>query len=78
MRLPGSWYLDAQGQPLARASIEAASGRCYGADELAAALLACRGLGEQGEIAIPALHGRGVSRVNPLGRRIASLRELPA
>jgi hypothetical protein len=59
MRLPGSWYLDAQGQPLARASIEAASGSCYGADELAAALLACRGFGEQGEIAIPALHGRG-------------------
>ena len=59
MRLPGSWYLDAQGQPLARASIEAASGRCYGADELAAALLACRGFGEQGEIAMPALHGRG-------------------
>ena len=43
MRLPGSWYLDAQGQPLARASIAAASGRCYGADELAAALLACKG-----------------------------------
>jgi hypothetical protein len=59
MRLPGSWYLDAQGQPLARASIEAASGQRYGADELAAALLACRGLGEEVAGFLPARHGRG-------------------
>ena len=43
MRLPGSWYLDANGQPLAQVVIEAASGQRYGADELAAALLALPG-----------------------------------
>jgi len=58
MRLPGSWYLDAQGQRLARASIEAASSHRYGAEELAAALLASPGLGDE-VIASPARHGRG-------------------
>ncbi len=38
MRLPGSWYLDEHGQPLAQVVIEAASGQRYAADELAAAL----------------------------------------
>jgi hypothetical protein len=80
MRLPGSWYLDAQGQPLARASIEAASGQRYGADELAAALLACRGFGEEVAGLLPARHGRGDnhletaaasdSPVAPLGPRL--------
>ncbi|MFN9635892.1 MAG: AAA family ATPase, partial [Synechococcaceae cyanobacterium] len=44
MRLPGSWYLDGQGQPVARVTIAAASGHRYGAQELAAALEACREL----------------------------------
>jgi|694.fasta_scaffold09829_29 hypothetical protein len=49
MRLPGSWYLDANGQPLAPVLIEAASGQRYGADELAAALLAAAGVGDEGD-----------------------------
>jgi hypothetical protein len=48
MRLPGSWYLNEQGQPLAQVAIEAASGRRYGADELAAALAAHPGLVSEG------------------------------
>jgi hypothetical protein len=49
MRLPGSWYLDAEGQPIAQVSIEAASGKRYGADELAAALLASAGVRGEGD-----------------------------
>ena len=48
MRLPGCWYLDAQGQPAARVEIAAASGKTYGAAELAAALAASQGLEAKG------------------------------
>ena len=48
MRLPGCWYLDAQGQPAARVEIAAASGKTYGAAELAAALAASQGLEARG------------------------------
>ena len=49
MRVPGSWYLNDQGQPVARVTIAAASGHRYGAEELAAALEASRDLAPLGQ-----------------------------
>ena len=56
MRLPGSWYLDGQGQPVARVTIAAASGHRYGAEELAAVLASCRELAPLG-LEAPGLTG---------------------